>query len=599
MYNQFFGLKERPFKLVPNPAYLYLSRIHEEVLAHLNYAVAYGEGFVAITGEVGTGKTTLCRMFLENLEDDTEAAYIFNPKLDAIQLLKAINDEFAIPSDTNSVKRLIDRFNRFLLEKKAQNKRVVLLVDEAQNLQTDVLEQLRLLSNLETTTSKLLQIILVGQPELDELLETDGLRQLSQRISLSCHLVPLSFAETRAYIDHRIHIASHNPGLSFTKGAFRSIFRFAGGVPRRINIVCERSLLIAFTQGKREITQSLVKQAINELEGKIDRSDRSIMFKKPLAWGLLAFMVVVAVALIFGMRIFDRFPITMADTKTSISSGDPSPSPTSQTVSVLTEDPEAPDTMEPGTSPPPSDIPVSTEPEKKSQVATQESETIFQPAAPGLEQVLAETDGTNSREQALRAVLNQWKRKDPTLLPLPMEGGDAPTYFRVAAKNNALEYLRVQGNLNLIKKLNLPAILEFPREDGGGNRYLAVIGLPESKIRLSNGDVAFDAEPESIADAWNGTAHVLWRNFYNYTGIIPVSSPGEVILSFKVHLKNLGYPMRSLNPAYDTATRMVVEKIQRRNGLDADGMVGPLTKIVLYNEDHALTIPRLVESSAG
>ena len=148
MYNQFFGFKERPFKLVPNPEYLYLSRVHEEALAHLNYAVNYGEGFVEITGEVGTGKTTLCRMFLENLDERTEAAYIFNPKLDALQLLKAINDEFGIASETDSVKILIDRLNAFLLDKKTQGKRVLLLVDEAQNLSADVLEQLRLLSNL-------------------------------------------------------------------------------------------------------------------------------------------------------------------------------------------------------------------------------------------------------------------------------------------------------------------------------------------------------------------------------------------------------------------------------------------------------------------
>ena len=258
MYNRFFGFKERPFKLVPNPEYLYLSRIHEEVLAHLNYAVSYGEGFVEITGEVGTGKTTLCRMFLEGLDENTAAAYIFNPKLDALQLLKAINDEFGIPSDTDSIKALIDRFNAFLLEKKAQGKRVILLMDEAQNLSVDVLEQLRLLSNLETTTSKLLQIILVGQPELGELLETEALRQLNQRITLSCHLIPLSASETREYIRHRIHIASRKPGLAFTAGAYRSIFNYSGGVPRLINIVCDRTLLTAFALGKHRITDGIV-----------------------------------------------------------------------------------------------------------------------------------------------------------------------------------------------------------------------------------------------------------------------------------------------------------------------------------------------------
>ena len=300
MYNRFFGFKERPFKLVPNPEYLYLSRIHEEVLAHLNYAAGYGEGFVEITGEVGTGKTTLCRMFLESLDENTAAAYIFNPKLDALQLLKTINDEFGIPSDTESVKILIDRFNAFLLEKKAQGKRVILLVDEAQNLSADVLEQLRLLSNLETTTSKLLQIILVGQPELGELLETDALRQLNQRITLSCHLIPLSFSETREYIRHRIHIASRKPGIAFATDAYRSIFKYSGGVPRLINIACDRALLTAFTLGKHRINSPIVKRAIRELDGKRNRSRPALFDREKLIIGLLVVLVILVAGLFVG-----------------------------------------------------------------------------------------------------------------------------------------------------------------------------------------------------------------------------------------------------------------------------------------------------------
>ncbi|WP_083456354.1 ExeA family protein [Desulfosarcina cetonica] len=293
MYNRFFGLKERPFKLVPNPAYLFLSRIHEEVLAHLNYAVKYGEGFVEITGEVGTGKTTLCRMFLENLGEDTEAAYIFNPKLDALQLLKAINDEFGIPTaDTDSLKTLIDRLNAFLLDKMAQGTRVILLIDEAQNLSADVLEQLRLLSNLETTTSKLLQIILVGQPELGALLESDALRQLSQRITLSCHLIPLTSAETRAYIQHRLHIASQKTVLEFTRAAYRSIFKYTGGVPRLINIACDRALLTAFSLGRTRVTNGIVRQAIRELDGGRKRSLRPRFHREGLIIGLLVVLIV-------------------------------------------------------------------------------------------------------------------------------------------------------------------------------------------------------------------------------------------------------------------------------------------------------------------
>ena len=171
MYNAFFGFRERPFQLVPNPAYLFLSRCHEEALAHLIYAISHGDGFVEITGEVGTGKTTLCRVFLDHLDTTTEAAYIFNPKLNAVQLLKAINDEFGVDAGPDTIKELIDGLNGFLLAKREEEKTVVLVIDEAQNLTQEVLEQLRLLSNLETSTKKLLQIILVGQPELDDMLQ--------------------------------------------------------------------------------------------------------------------------------------------------------------------------------------------------------------------------------------------------------------------------------------------------------------------------------------------------------------------------------------------------------------------------------------------
>ncbi|MGE5840727.1 MAG: ExeA family protein, partial [Deltaproteobacteria bacterium] len=185
MYNSFFGFRERPFQLVPNPAYLYLSRSHEEAMAHMVYAISQGDGFVEITGEVGTGKTTLCRAVLENLDPRTKAAYIFNPKLDSLQLLKAINDEFGIDSGSDSIKELTDTLNAFLMKNRMEGNKVVLIIDEAQNLNKDVLEQLRLISNLETTTSKLIQIILVGQPELGEMLDSNELRQLGQRINLT------------------------------------------------------------------------------------------------------------------------------------------------------------------------------------------------------------------------------------------------------------------------------------------------------------------------------------------------------------------------------------------------------------------------------
>ncbi len=601
MYNRFFGFKERPFKLVPNPEYLYLSRIHEEVLAHLNYAVGYGEGFVEITGEVGTGKTTLCRMFLESLDENTEAAYIFNPKLDALQLLKAINDEFGIPSDTESLKTLIDRLNAFLLEKKAQGKQVILLVDEAQNLSADVLEQLRLLSNMETTTSKLLQIILVGQPELGELLETEALRQLNQRITLSCHLIPLTASEMREYIRHRIHIASRKPGLAFTASAYRSIFNYSNGVPRLINIVCDRALLTAFAMGKHRITHAIVRRAIRELDGKRKRSAKPKYIREKLIIGLLMVLVFLVAGLLVGQMMLNRTR-RMADapvvhhkieTAVSKSAADPAPGAAGDTnAEAVAPMPE----HESFTAAP---VSAAAEPPAQSPVETITSVDPA-PSTPvrNLEETIASAAALNSRIGALAAVLRQWNRQ---LLQdvWPMEGVDSDTFFRLSARHSGMEVLRTKGNLTLIKKLNLPAILEFPPPDGSDVRFMALVGFEGDEIRLSDGDDTFSVAPALLTELWNGVAHIFWKDYFNYTGVIPISSPGEVILSLKVHLKAKGFPIQEMTAAYDTTTRLAVETIQARNGLYVDGMVGPMTKIVLYNEDPSLNSPRLAGGSPG
>ncbi len=594
MYNRFFGFKERPFKLVPNPEYLYLSRIHEEVLAHLNYAVGYGEGFVEITGEVGTGKTTLCRMFLESLDENTAAAYIFNPKLDALELLKAINDEFGIPSDTASVKTLIDRLNTFLLEKKAQGKHVILLVDEAQNLSADVLEQLRLLSNMETTTSKLLQIILVGQPELGDLLETEALRQLNQRITLSCHLIPLTTSETREYIRHRIHIASRKPGLAFTAGAYRSIFNYSNGVPRLINIVCDRTLLTAFAMGEHRITQTIVRRAIRELDGKKKRSGKPKYFREKLIIGLL---LVLVAGLVVGQMVLHRdrrvavAPVVHHKIEMTVAE----PAVDNAPVAAEETNPEAVEPL-------PEPEPVSAGPASAPAEPPAETTTSADPAPStpvrDLEQMLAATVALNSRVGAMAAVLKQWNAQHPQGVG-PVDGVDSDTFFRLSALHSDMEVFRVKGNLSLIKKLNLPCILEFPPPDGSDTRFMALVGFEEDELRLSDGDDTFSVARASLAGRWNGVAHILWKNYFNYTGVIPISSPGEVILSLKVHLKAKGFPIEAMTAAYDTTTRLAVETIQARNGLNVDGMVGPMTKIALYNEDPSLNGPRLAGGSPG
>ncbi|MBT7408888.1 MAG: AAA family ATPase [Methylococcales bacterium] len=268
MYLQYFGLNQQPFNITPNPDFLYLSEKHQEAYAHLNYGIQQGNGFVAITGEVGTGKTTLCRYVLNQLPDNINIALIFNPRLSAIELLASICDELDIISDADnlSIKVLTDALNQQLLKNYAEGKRTILLIDEAQSLSVEVLEQIRLLSNLETNQAKLLLIFLVGQPELQDLLQRNDLRQLSQRITARYHLEKLSLEETIHYIHHRIHVSGVDRPL-FNRQSIKQIFKLSAGTPRIINIICDRALMGAYVEEKAMVDQSIVKKAANEVLG--------------------------------------------------------------------------------------------------------------------------------------------------------------------------------------------------------------------------------------------------------------------------------------------------------------------------------------------
>jgi len=270
MYKQFFGLRENPFKLAPDPAYLFLSSGHEEALAHLKYGISQGEGFISITGKTGVGKTLTCMAFIASLGEKTEVAYISNPILSSEQLLKKIYRKFNISSEECNAKSLLDAFYSFLMEKRRGGKRVVLFIDEAQKLERGAIEQIRLLSNLETSRNKLLQIVLVGQPELTELLNSYELRQIGQRISVSYHINPLTSLETKQYILYRLNIASQGTLIEFDRSVFRHIFRYSSGIPRLINIACDKVLLTSYIYIQKRIIGDIAKAAIKELPGKAD-----------------------------------------------------------------------------------------------------------------------------------------------------------------------------------------------------------------------------------------------------------------------------------------------------------------------------------------
>ncbi len=288
MYTAFYDLSEKPFSLTPDPRYLFLASSHREALAHVLYGIDGGEGFIVVTGEVGTGKTTLCRALLQRLSSDTEVAYIFNPARTGDELLRAVSAEFALSTAGRTRHELNDQLNQFLLQMKQAGRRVLLIIDEAQNLSRDTLEEVRLLSNLETSTSKLIQILLFGQPELDDMLDSKEMRQLRQRIGVRWGLGPMTATETRDYVRHRLRIAHGCERELFSERALREVHRRTRGVPRLVNLLCDRSLLAGYATNALTIESATVSQTAREILGAHRRARwRRVFFRSGAAAAVL------------------------------------------------------------------------------------------------------------------------------------------------------------------------------------------------------------------------------------------------------------------------------------------------------------------------
>jgi general secretion pathway protein A len=286
MYTNYFQLKQAPFSIAPDPRYLFMSERHREALAHLLFGVGSGGGFVLLTGEIGAGKTTVCRCFIEQVPDDCRLAYIFNPKLTVEELLQTICDEFRIQvAGAAGVKAYVDAINAYLLDSHAQGHNNVLVIDEAQNLSAQVLEQLRLLTNLETSERKLLQIILIGQPELRTMLARPELEQLAQRVIARYHLGPLSMAETGAYVAHRLAVAGVQGAGPISAALAPQIHRLTDGVPRRINLLCDRALLGAYVENSRDVTPAILRRAAREV---FAGDDAAAAPRRPPRWPFVA-----------------------------------------------------------------------------------------------------------------------------------------------------------------------------------------------------------------------------------------------------------------------------------------------------------------------
>jgi len=568
MYKQFFGFKERPFHLTPNPAFLYLSKSHEEALAHLTYALSQGDGFVEIIGEVGTGKTTLCRAFLADLDDSTNAAYIFNPKLDAIQLLKAINDEFAIDSTADNAKELIDRLNAFLMQSRSAGQKVILLIDEAQNLTPSVLEQLRLLSNLETATDKLLQIIMVGQPELGVMLDSYELRQLGQRITLNCYLAPLNFIETKEYINHRLHIAASKKTVKFDRASFRLIYKYSRGIPRRINIVCDRVLLTAFGLDTHKINGKIVKIAIRELS-----AHNAIKRHRPVDMIKIVLVPLILIGIAaLSWVLYPYFNFRSAnDTLTGRNSA------------AIRSEMQKQEYLDQKAA---TDVPVNA-PQKAPLEFTDLSETQ-------LGGFLSDTKRPLTRPFAMQAVAELWQMRCEKTDDLDRVADDL-TFFSAAMKTGNLSVFEMRWDFELVQKLNLPAILRFTPAAGGFSRYLALIRLEDGKAILKSGNQAgfIAVRISDLTSALIEKAYIPWKNFRHLQGSIPKDAPDDSMLTLKRLLRNFGFQNIPMNTDYDPQTTDAVKMIQARHGMKIDGVVGVLTKIILYNEAKTFAIPHL------
>ena len=583
MYNAYFGFREKPFKLVPNPEYLFLSRSHEDALAYLNYAISQGDGFVEITGEVGTGKTTLCRAFLESLDDSTVAAYIFNPKLSPKQLIRSINDEFGIACDTDDTKDLIDKLNRFLLQKRQERKKVIILIDEAQNLSTTVLEQLRLLSNLETKKEKLLQIILVGQPELAAMLDSHDLRQIGQRISIRCQISPLSLKETQEYIQYRLNIASQKRLALFDPAAIRQIYAYSGGIPRMINIACDRALLTAFGMNRSKVTRRIAQAALFEITHRGRVPARGLMDGRR-ALALFVIACGVAAAIVYHKPLIEMFKAPLMNQPAAPASGPPAADASAAAAAASLPSAET----EAAPSAAGKALAVQTPPVRPATAAGTAA------GSSSLAGQLKQLDGRASRLTALRDAIGAWGATVESKPYLEAIDDDA-TFFNLSAKAAGFFVQRIEADVELMRSLNMPAVLEFRSGAKRPAVYLALSGATDAGLLLKGtGAAPLIAAAGEVQQSWSGVAYIPWKNFLSIEGTIPGSAPPDSVVALKMLLRDLGHRNLPLSREFDSATQKTIEQIQGKYGLPVDGVVGPLTKIVLYREGKSFEVPRLI-----
>jgi len=596
MYERFFGLVDAPFRLTPDPRYLFLSRKHADALAHLRLGLSESSGFVCITGDVGTGKTTVLRHFLGELTPEASVAYVVNPTLSPLELLQTINIEFGLPVDETSKKQLIDRLNRHLLEQRRADRRSVVVVDEAQALSMEVLEHLRLLSNLETTTEKLLRIVLVGQPQLRALLAHPELAQLNQRITLRWHIGPLDREETIAYVRHRLQVASD--GLVrdvFSIPALRAVHRRSGGVPRLINMLCHRAMLAAFAAERRTVGVRSVRKAYREvvtlpLPGRAPASPHATWASAAVAAGAAGLLIggLGVPPLLRTMTPEGALPVPGA----VAASAAPDPVP-EEPAAMPAPDPMSTEVGTDGDVPSPS---VAEEAAAPAQVAVAAAPAPPPDPTPEVEARLAGLAPAASARAALDVVLRAWQ-----VPPLASDEAATAADFGRVAERRGLEFLTLTGNTAMLRLLDVPVVLELQLPGASGPRYAALVSMRDGGPVLVAGDASPVAvKPALLERAWYGQAYVLSRDFEGLgPGTLDGHSRGARVSRLQGLLKRVGTYAGPESGAFDPSTSAAVLDFQRSRYVSADGIVGRLTRMALYAAAGGYPRPTLSTPAGG
>jgi general secretion pathway protein A len=543
MYLSFFGLNEKPFAITPDPRYLYLSERHAEALAHLLYGINESGGFIQLTGEVGTGKTTVVRTLLSRVPHHADVAVILNPRVTPVEFLLTICEELGLDiagADRDSVKQMVDALNRRLLAAHAEGRRIIVIVDEAQNLSTEVLEQVRLLTNLETPTQKLLQIILIGQPELRELLDRTELRQLAQRITGRYHLEPLSREETRGYVRHRLRVAGAAEEI-FTPSALSEVHRLAAGIPRVINVTCDRALLGAYTEETRKVTSSLVRRAAGEVYGR-----RVVPLW--LGWfaGVLG-LAGIAGAGLAGWQLWQRqiAPLHYSKDKPPQRMGHPIPDANAAVALPATVAVPSPSAA---------------------------------PEAASIGALLAANSANTGDAAAFRRLLSLWGTamaddKDPC----------------GQAAKAGLSCLEQRGSWAQVRALNRPAILTLT-DDRGQRHRVVLSALDDRFATLDLGEHNERVPLDEVSRDWFGEFTVVWKPKTARLRLLSLGMQGDEVRWLRRSLNAL--QGAAADPehgdVYDEELAIAVQNFQREHRLNVDGVAGLQTQVVL---DTALAEP--------